>query len=126
MRAAHRVLRPGAVHCFYVITSGRDLTEADRKRMAERDGNEHVESKVRYDVMMEEAGYTDVEITDKTAQYLETIQGWKSAWEEDADAFIELVGEEDFRRRLRNRDLDRGFVEDGLVARYRVSGIRPA
>lgn len=125
MRATHRVLRPGGPHCFYVITNVNDLTDADREQLARRDGNEHVESPMRYDRLMEEAGYVDVGMTDVTAEYAETIQGWKDEWEANADAFVELVGEEDFVRRIRNRDIDMADVNDGLVGRMRVRGVKP-
>lgn len=109
MRATYSVLKPGAPNCFYVITTAKDLTDAERERLAQRDGNEHVESRVPYDVLMDEAGFIE----------------WKREWEADADAFIELVGEEDFVRRIRNRNLDIVNTADGLLQRYQVYGVKP-
>lgn len=125
MRATISVLKPGAPNCFYVITSAENLTDADRARLAQRDGNEHIESPVRYDVMMEEDGFTDVELVDVTPQYSETLKAWKREWEADADAIIELIGGEEFARRMRNRSLDIAHAADGLLFRYRVFGIKP-
>ncbi|MFV1961475.1 MAG: hypothetical protein ACC658_06545 [Acidimicrobiia bacterium] len=125
MRATRSVLRPDAPNCFYVIAGAEDLTDKDRERLAVRDGNEHVESQVPYDMLMEKAGFVDVDLTDVTAQYAETLMGWKREWEADADAFIDLVGKKEFIRRTRNRDLDIAAVSDGLLRRYRVYGVKP-
>ena len=125
MRATCSVLKPGATNCFYVITTADDLTDKDRERLAQRDGNEHVESRVPYDVLMEKAGFVDVDLTDVTSQYAKTLKGWKIEWEADAGAFIGLVGEKDFARRIRNRDLDIANTADGLLRRYRVYGVKP-
>ena len=125
MRATHSVLKPGAANCFYVITTAENLSAAERERLARRDGNEHVESRVPYDVLMEEAGFIDVELTDVTSQYTKTLIEWKREWEGDADAFIELVGEQEFVRRINNRNLDIVNTADGLLQRYQVYGVKP-
>jgi len=125
MRATRSVLKPGASNCFYVITTADDLNETDRERLAQRDGNEHVESPVPYDMLMEEAGFVDIEVTDVTSQYIKTLRGWKSEWEAAANAFIDLVGKKEFARRIRNRNLDIATTGDGLLRRYRVYGVKP-
>lgn len=125
LRATYLVLKPGAANCFYVITNTQDLTEADRERLAERDGNEHVESPVPYDALMHEASFVDIQLTDLTSAYLETLKRWKQAWEADSDALIDLVGEEEYSRRMHNRTLDIANAEDGRVRRYRVYGTKP-
>ncbi|MEE8376603.1 MAG: hypothetical protein V3S26_09825 [Acidimicrobiia bacterium] len=125
MRATHSVLKPRAPICFYVITTAEDLTDAKRERLAQRDGNEHFESRVPYDVLMDEAGFIDIELTDVTSQYTKTLIAWKREWEADADAFVELVGEEDFVRRIRNRNLDIVNTADGLLQRFQVYGVKP-
>lgn len=125
LRATYSVLKPEARNCFYVITNAQELTDEERERLAERDGNEHVESPVPYDALMQEAGFVDIQVTDLTSAYLETLKRWKQAWEADADALIELVGEEDFLRRMHNRKVDIANVEDGIVRRCQVYGIRP-
>ena len=125
MRATRSVLKPGASNCFYVIATAEDLTDKDRERLAERDGNDHVESPEPYEVLMEEAGFVDIELTDVTPQYVETLTEWKREWEADADAFIDLVGKKEFMRRIHNRKLDIGTTADGLLPRYRVYGLKP-
>lgn len=125
LRATHSVLKPGAPNCFYVITNARALTDADRERMRERDGNEHLESAVPYDVLMDQAGFADIELTDVTSQYIETLEEWKQAWQADAEALIGLLGEEELARRMHNRTLDIAHAEEGLVRRYRVCGTKP-
>lgn len=126
LRATHSVLKPGAPTCFYVIANAIDLTDAGRKRIRERDGNDHLETPVPYEVLMQQAGFARIELADITSRYIETIRAWKEAWEDDADALIELVGEDEFARRLHNRRLDIANAEDGLTRRYRVSGTKDA
>ena len=125
LRATYSVLKPGAPNCFYVITTAEGLTDAERERLAQRDGNEHVESRVPYDVLMDEAGFIDIELTDVTSQYNKTLIEWKLEWEADAVAFIELVGEQEFVRRIRNRNLDIAHTADGLLQRFQVYGVKP-
>lgn len=125
LRATHAALRSGGLICFFVISNARLLTDADRARMARRDGNEHVEAARPYDVLMDEAGFVGVELTDVTSQYIETLRGWKEAWEAEADALGELMGAEEYARRMRNRGLDVAHAEEGLTCRFRVFGRRP-
>jgi len=125
MRATRSVLKPGAVTCFYVIANADGLTDTDRERLAQRDGNEHVESPVPYDMLMEEAGFVDIKLTDVTSQFVKTLREWKSEWEAEADAFIDLFGEKEFARGIHNRNLDIASTADGLLRRYRVYGVKP-
>jgi cyclopropane fatty-acyl-phospholipid synthase-like methyltransferase len=124
LRAVHRVLKPGARFCFFVIASTSALTDADREQIAQRQGNDHVEAPVPYDQLMEEAGFCDVQLVDVTPQYVETTIKWKRAWEEDAQSFIGLVGADEYSRKIRNRELDIALVEQGLVSRYQVLGTK--
>lgn len=125
MRAIRSVLKPGGRHCFYVIATRSDLTDAGRRRLAKRDGNEHVESQTPYDELMESAGFTDIAVNDVSDAFLETQRCWSQEWESDARALIDLLGEDEFSRRIRNRRLDIASVEDGLLLRLRVTGSRP-
>ncbi len=124
LRATHSVLKSGAGNCFYVISTKPGLTDADRRRLAKREGNEHVESPVPYGQLMRETGFIDVEVSDVTPDYIVTIRAWKSEWEADSDPLIELFGEEEFSRRIHNRILDISNAEDGLVQRFRAFGVK--
>ena len=126
LRAVHQVLRPGAPFCYFVIANNSPLTDADRALLAQRQGNDYVETPAPYDRMMEEAGYVDVELLDVTPQYAETTIKWKRAWEEDAESFIQLVGEDEYLRKIHDRELDLAFIEQGLLSRYRVYGAKPS
>ena len=125
LRATRQVLKPGAPDCFFVMSNARPLTDVDRDQLALRDGNEHVVAPEPYDVLMEKAGFDQIDVTDVTAQYAETLEDWKREWIAGEEALTELVGAEDYARRLRNRDLDIANVADGLLARYRVFGVNP-
>lgn len=124
LRATHRVLRPQGRLCFFVIVNPAPLTDAQRARLAERDGNEHVESKLAYEEMLTASGFGDVEVLDMTAEYIETIKAWKAAWEGESADLIELLGEEEFSHRLHNRDLDIANAEDGLLCRVRCTAVK--
>ena len=125
MRAINSVLKPNGRHCFYVITTPQALTDADRRRLTLRDGNDYVESPIPYDTMMSTAGFVDVEVVDVTAEYLETLHAWKREWLAEADALIELLGDEEFDRRITNRTYDIENAEAGLNMRYRCFGVKP-
>lgn len=125
LRAIRSALKPEARICFYVIATAAGLTDAERRRLAQRDGNDHVESPVPYQQLMDQAGFVDVEVRDVTGAFLETLRSWKREWQAEADPLIDLFGEEEFTRKIRNRTLDIGSTEDGLLYRYRVFGVRP-
>ena len=108
-----------------MITTPEHLTDADRQMIERRDGNDFVESDVPYDKLMRTAGFVDVEMVDVTPGFLETLRSWKQAWLEDSDALTELLGEEDFERRLVNRSYDIENAEAGLNPRYRCFGVKP-
>ncbi len=124
LRATNSVLRSGARNCFYVISTREGLTDADRRRLAEREGNEHVETPRPYERLMELAGFVDIEVSDVTPEYIETIASWKREWEAEAEALTELLGQEEFARRIHNRVLDIANAEDGLMHRVRVLGAK--
>jgi len=50
---------------------------------------------------------------------------WKREREAEADAFIDLVGQKDFIRRVRSRDRYIAAAADGLLRRYQVCGVKP-
>ena len=125
LRATHTVLKTGGRNCFYVIYSKENMTDSERRRLERREGNEHVESPLPYERLMAEAGFVDVEVADCTPEYIDTIKAWKREWEGDADAFIDLLGEEEFSQKIRNRILDISNAEDGLTRRTRVFGVKP-
>ena len=124
LRATHEVLKPGAPNVFYVIAVTEGLTDDQLARIATRDGNEYVGAESGYDEMMRQAGFGDVEQTELTADYLDTLVAWKCHWEADSPAFIELIGEEDYAIRMGRRSSDIRNVEDGLLKRYLVSGVK--
>lgn len=125
LRATYSVLKRGASNCFYVITNAEDLTDVDRGRLLDRNGNEHVESPAPYDVLMRKVGFVNIQLTNVTSAYIETLKEWKQAWEADAPGLIDLVGEEDYSLRMHNRTLDIANAEDGIVRRYQVYGTKP-
>lgn len=125
MRAIYSTLKPRGRHCYFVIGTDGALSDRERERLALRDGNDYVESPIPYDTLMEQAGFVDFSMIDVSAEYAETLRAWKRAMLADADAFKDLLGEEQFERRLQNRTYDIEHVEDGLTRRWRCSGAKP-
>lgn len=125
MRATQAVLKPGARACFYTITSRPGLTPAERERLHRRDGYEHAESEIPYDEMMDMAGFTDIELTDVTPGYLDTLIEWRRAWSVDEARLRDLLGDDEFDRRVGNRSLDIDNVRAGILRRYRALGVKP-
>lgn len=74
---------------------------------------------------MHRSGFVDIEVTDVTPAYIATVMAWKRAWETDSDALIDLVGEDEYMRRINNRSIDIANARDGLVRRYRIYGTKP-
>lgn len=122
LRATYQALKPGGRNCYYVIATKDGLLSVDRAQIAKRDGNEYVESPAPYGRLMEEAGFEDIEVFDVSKEFLETIAAWKREWEAESDSLIELLGEEEFSRKIHNRELDLASAEAGLLKRFRVFG----
>lgn len=125
MRAIYSVLKPGGRHCYFVIGTDGALGDLERGRLALRDGSEFVESPIPYDMLMEQAGFIDVETVDVSAEYAETLHAWRRTMLADAETLNDLLGESEFERRLQNRTYDIEHVEDGLTRRWRCSGVKP-
>lgn len=124
LRATYRALKPGGRICYYVIATKEDLSSTDRARIAKREGNEYVESATPYRRLMAQAGFVDIEVTDVSGEYLATMAAWKREWEAEADSLIELLGGEEFSRRIHNRVLDLANAEAGLLKRFQVFGVK--
>lgn len=123
LRALHSALKPDGRLGLYVIATSEAITETDRALLARRDGNDHVEAPLPYDEMLSQAGFVDIDLTDVSAEFVNTLAGWKREWEAEADSLIEVFGEAEFTRKLENRRLDIAHTEAGLLRRYRVYGV---
>lgn len=124
LRAVEAALKPNGRHVFYAITLTGGIS-AEEKARAIRLGNEHVDAGPGYAALMEQAGFDQVEVTEVSEGYLVTLERWTRAWHDDSIALSELVGDEEYQAGMERREVDIAAVEEGLLKRYLVSGVKP-
>ena len=124
LRAVEAALKPNGRHVFYAVTLTAGISDEERDR-AIRLGNEHVDAGPGYAVLMGQAGFDQVEVTEVSDGYLVTMERWTRAWQDDSVALSELVGDEEYQARMERQAVDIAAVEEGLLKRYLVSGVKP-
>ena len=110
---------------FQTIHTAPDLKERERRR-AHRSGPWAVSSRHAPDELMRRAGFVDVAVIDQTEQFRATAAAWISEWAEHRDALVALHGDADFDTRQQERRTQLQAVDDGLLRRSLVTGLRPA
>lgn len=123
LRASHRVLKPGGTTAFFVIAVNDEATGTEREE-AIAAGPPHVDTDHTYPELMEMAGFSHVEVTDLTPEYLATLTAWWREWDAAADELAAIVGDDDFQERQTNRARAIRSVEAGLLRRYLITGTR--
>jgi len=124
LRAVAGVLKSGGRHIFYVIDLKAGITDQERTR-AIRDGNDYVDAGSGYEVLMDKAGFVDIDLVDMSENYLTTLEGWVQTWKDDSASLIELFGADEYNDRMRKRQVDITAVREGLLKRHLVSGTKP-
>ena len=124
LRATHSALKSGGRLGFYVIAAAEGIDETGRELLARRDGNDHVEAPSPYGTLLSHAGFGDIEVIDVTEDFAETVRAWKEAWEAEAPSLIEVFGEAEFARKIENRSYDIAHIEQGLLRRFGVFGVK--
>ena len=122
LRACVRVLRPGGVTAFYVIAPSPGLSAEELAFVTEA-GPTDGDAGPGYGVLLDEAGFVDVEVTDITPEYRSTLQSWIEAYDDEADELRPLIGHEEFAEREARRIAARGAIDDGLLRRYFVRAV---
>jgi hypothetical protein len=123
LRASHRVLKPGGTTVFAVIAVGDDLN-ADQRDEAIAAGPPHVASDQAYPDLMRAVGFEHVETADVTTEYLETLTAWWREWETESVDLRRVVGDDEYTERQANRMRAIRAVQDGLLRRYLITGVR--
>lgn len=121
LRAAYRILRPGGTAAFAVIALAEGV---ERSALHEDAGPPHPETDEGYPLLMERAGFVDVDCIDVSAEYLETTTGWLNGWESEAYELRKLVGIDAFDLQQGRRRQHVSAIERGQLLRYLVSGRR--
>ena len=121
LRACVRLLRPGGTIAYTTIETTPGLDRM-RQREALRVGPPAVEARATTDVLMQQAGFGEVRVTDLTSGFLETARAWLrefKAHERDVKA---VLGEASWEERQASRaSIERG-IANGLLRRVLVSG----
>ena len=102
---------------FLVIEPTPGLADRDRRR-AHRHGPSAVAVATSYPSMLKSAGFSTVDATDLTAEYLETQRAWITATDANRDGIRAAMGDEAFDQRMKDRVATLRATEDGLLARY--------
>jgi cyclopropane fatty-acyl-phospholipid synthase-like methyltransferase len=123
LRATHRVLKPGGITAYFVIAVSHEATGTQREE-AIAAGPPHVDTDREYPDLMEAAGFHNIEATDVTAEYLETLTAWWREWDTASVELAPIVGQDEFTERQTNRMRAIRPVRAGLLSRYLISATR--
>lgn len=123
LRASRKVLKAGGRTAFFTIVVAPGLSESDH-RLAVRLGPTAITMRRPIDEVMRQAGFTDIEVTDLTADFLATARAWVAESEAHADELRALLGDELDERLSDSRDKVRG-AEEGLLQRLLVTATTP-
>lgn len=123
LRAINRVLKPGGKLGFRTILSVETTSESDRAFLEMI--SPMVGAGAGYEVLLHEAGFVEVTITDITPDYALTVSKWIEAWEADQAAIIDVCGEEDYEERMSRRRNMLEAIDRGLLLRQLVLAIAP-
>jgi ubiquinone/menaquinone biosynthesis C-methylase UbiE len=126
LRASYRVLKPGGMTGFLVISAGEHLTAKERARMVEDGiGPEYLDAGSGYPELMRQAGFAQVVVHDITQDYLATTEAWIRERAAEAEALRLLWGAERFEDRQASQRQSLQATADGRLRRYLVTGTRP-
>jgi len=124
LRACRRVLKTGGLISFLVIAVADRLSAAETLTAIEA-GPEQVAAESGYSMLMDAAGFEDVDVIDVTDEYLVTLSAWLRAWEAESTEIQRLIGVDQFAERQTSRRQALEKATDGLLRRYLISAIRP-
>lgn len=123
VRECRRLLRPGGRLAFYTIHTASGLNRQERAR-AHRSGPWAVASTHAPAELLRRAGFVEVTAIDETDEFRETANAWIDQWDHHRAALADLYGETEFDTRQQERRVQLKAVDDGLLRRSLVIGIR--
>ncbi len=110
LRACRQLLRPGGRIAFYTIFIPPGISREDRERVLRLGDPPEVASAAEQGALLRSAGFSDIDETDVTGEFLVTARGW-------------LGGRERFAAQLRRREGAAAFDEGQTNRRARVAAI---
>lgn len=121
LRACKRLLRRSGRIAYLTIVTAPGLDRA-AYREAVRIGPPAVAARAPDDVLMRQARFVDVEITDVTTEFRSTARAWRTQFARHETDVKALIGEATWEERQASRaDMLRG-INEGLLRRVLVSG----
>jgi hypothetical protein len=100
--------------------------EGKRHREALRLGPPAVGARAPDEVLMQRSGFIRVQITDVTAEFLQTARSWRREFMRHESEFKVVLGEIEWEERQASRARIIKGIEEGLLRRILVSGLLPA
>jgi cyclopropane fatty-acyl-phospholipid synthase-like methyltransferase len=111
-----RVARPGALMEFSVITLTRQPDD-DERRLLQKSGPPFPDAGRDYAVLLSNAGWDVLERIDVTSEFAGCMDILLEEIHARRDAFVELLGEQDYAERLVHRHSTRDAISRGLLRR---------
>jgi len=108
---------------FQVIHTVPELSDRERRR-AHRSGPWAVSSRHAPDELMRRSDFVDVGVVDQTEQFRTTAAAWIREWESHRRELVALHGQAEFDTRQRKRNVQLQAIDDGLLRRSLVYGLR--
>ena len=124
LRACRRLLRPEGQIAFATIAIAPDLSKKDHRRAA-RLGPRSVSSTRPIGDLVGAAGFEEVEVTDVTKDFVETLRAWFKAFNTNEAELRSLLGERFDERQRGRRDMIDATGE-GLLQRLVVDARAPS
>lgn len=122
LKECRRVIRPDGMFSFLVLLVAPGLSQAEHEKAVSW-GPPYIDTDTEYPAMMLEAGWEITEHIDITAAYYETTKTMTAEEKNNADALIELYGEDGYADRLAIGRARLAGVERGFIRREQFSAI---
>jgi hypothetical protein len=109
---------------FAVIEAASGLSPLERRR-AGRTGPVAVLTRSSYPSLLASAGFVDIDIDDRTAEYRATQQRWIEVSEHHETALRRAIGDDAYDERLTSRRSTLRAIDDQVLVRRIYSATRP-
>ncbi len=109
---------------FYTIFIPAGLSDRDYRRAA-RTRSRVTSWRREHPELLNASGFSNVEETDLTDEFLRVAQAWLKARERHADELAEVEGQTEFAQRLKETRASVAALRDGLLRRSLFVAERP-
>jgi cyclopropane fatty-acyl-phospholipid synthase-like methyltransferase len=112
-----RVARSGALMEFSVISLARLPDSDDERQLIRQSGPPHPDAEEDYAVLLGRAGWSVLERIEVTSEFARCMDILLEELHARRDAFVDLLGEQDYAERVVNRRSTRAAISRGLLQR---------